>query len=132
MVSVDYPGNLATFQAIFFESATLLHGIQFNTGDIAFSYGDMSMFPDLNQAVIGVESGTSSATIGLLEDTHGVIIPGEPGHGNFPVGANEYIHFRPDGAGNYNVSIAPIPEPSAMLLAAAGVCFAMVRRGKRS
>ncbi|WAC21503.1 hypothetical protein OVA24_08910 [Luteolibacter sp. SL250] len=131
MVSVDHPGNLATFQAIFFEGATTLHGIQFNAGDIAFSYGDMSMFPDLNEAVIGVESGGSFATIGLLEDTHGVVIPGELGHGDFPVGANEYIHFRADGSGNYDVTIAPIPEPSSALLAAAGACIAMVRGRRR-
>lgn len=132
MVSVDQPGNLATFQALFFESPTMLHGIQFNAGDIAFGYGDMSMFHDLTQAVIGVESGTDFATIGLLEDTNGVVIPGEMGHGDFPVGENQYIHFRPDGSGNYNVTIAPIPEPSAVLLAAAGACFAMVRGRRRN
>lgn len=132
MESVDYPGNLATFQAIFFDKQTILHGIQFNPGDIAFSYGDVSMYPDVLEAVIGVEMGTSFATISALEGTRGVTASNMLGLENFPVGENQYIHFRPDGSGNYDVTIEPIPEPSATLLVGAGALLGMARRKRKN
>ena len=128
MESVEFPGNHATFQAIFFEAATTLHGVDFNAGDIAFSYADVSLFPTITETVIGLEDGADFATIPLLDGTRGAA--SYINYGDFPVGENEYIHLRPDGAGNYISTIAPIPEPAAALLGAAGA-LALLRRRNR-
>jgi len=129
MESGTHNGYFATFQVILFENATTLHGITFNPGDIAFSYGDVSLYSQLNEIIIGLESGDRAATLPGNETYDG--FHSIPGTGAFPVGANEYVHFRPDGSGNYNVTIAPIPEPSATAAVLLGGLLLIGRRQRK-
>ncbi|RYG58484.1 hypothetical protein EON80_27000 [bacterium] len=128
MESSTAPGNYATFQAIFFESAITLQGIAFNAGDIAFAYGDL----DAHQASvegynIGIESPGAFATYADAMPTSGFGLQGLTP--DFPVGAGEYIHFRPNGSGNYTTTIEAIPEPGSALLG--GIGMLMLFRRKR-
>lgn len=126
MENLHHPGTFANFQAILFNTATVLNGVGFNAGDIVFSYGDISVYyaetfsPETTQTTVGLENGSGSFAA----------IPGHEmvtgwhsydAFGDFPVGDDQYVLFRPDGAG-YDVSIqtAAIPEP-ASFAALAGV-----------
>ena len=129
MVSTGHNGYFSTFQAIFFENATTLHGITFNPGDIAFSYGDIGLYTQIGEVVAGLERGTSSATLPGYEGTDGN--HSFLGTGAFPVGTNQYVHFRPDLSGNYTVTIATIPEPSATAAALLGGLLLISRRRKK-
>lgn len=130
------PGNLATFQAVFFESDTTLNGFAFLAGDIIFSYGDFTDGFVGAEPTIGLENdfglvGGIAALPGT-EDTRGVF------YSDFgdvlPVGEGEFVLFRPDGAG-YDVSVetSAIPEPSSA--AALAGCLALagsaLRRRRR-
>jgi len=117
-------GFSATFQAIYFNNAATINGISFAAGDIAFSYGDITNFDELADVIIGLDQGTGgSATLPGYE-----AMGGWAAIGTFPTGANEYVHFRPDGSGNYNVTIAPIPEPGTT---AAALLGGMLLTGRR-
>ncbi|RYD22807.1 MAG: hypothetical protein EOP88_06675 [Verrucomicrobiaceae bacterium] len=122
--SVDSPGTVATFQAIFFEFADTVQGNSFSPGDIVFSYGNLGAYQAMNEVIVGLESGTSFATLpGTMAgwNSYGVT-------GNIPVGAGEFARFRPDGAGNYTVSVLPIPEPTSAALGFAGGLLMLRRR----
>lgn len=128
MESVTGPGNYATFQAIFFESAITLHGIAFNAGDIAFAYGDLGADQASVEGYnVGIEKVGAFATYAAAVPSSGFGLQGLTP--DFPVGAGEYIHFRPNGTGNYTTTIEAIPEPSSALLG--GVGMLMLFRRKR-
>lgn len=122
-----HPGYFANFQAIFIESATTLAGIGFNAGDIVFSYGDIGIYEEILEVIVGLEesSGGVAAIPGRQSEggwhSHAAI-------GDFEVGSDEYVLFRPDGAGAYNSSILQVPEPSALAVAAGAVLLAGLRR----
>ncbi|WP_367871476.1 hypothetical protein [Luteolibacter sp. Populi] len=119
-------GFVATFQAIYFNAAATLNGISFNAGDIAFSYGDIENFNLPADIMIGLDKGTGGfATLPGYETTEGWA--SHAGYGDLPVGADEYVHFRPDGGG-YDVTIEPIPEPSAIAVALLGSLLLIARR----
>ena len=122
-----HPGYFANFQAIFIESATTLAGINFNAGDIVFSYGDIGIYQEILEVIVGLEESSGGVAA----------IPGHQGEGgwhshattgDFGVGSDEYVLFRPDGAGAYNSSIVQVPEPSALAVAAGAVLLAGLRR----
>lgn len=128
MENIYAPGATATFQAIIVEQNSQLRGIDFLAGDIIFSYGDISLYSAMPELIIGLENELGSFAAlpghGLYGGVHSQDL-----FGDFPVGDNEYVLFRPDGAGNYDVSIEAVPEPSTyaaiaglLCLAAAGVC----------
>lgn len=133
MENIYAPGATATFQAIIVEQDSQLRGIDFLAGDIIFSYGDISLYSAMPELIIGLESefGGFAALPG-----HG-LYGGWHSHdvfGDFPVGDNEYVLFRPDGAGNYEVSIEAVPEPSTYAAIAGLLCLAaagIYRRGQR-
>lgn len=120
-------GFSATFQAIYFNAATILSGISFAAGDIAFSYGDIANFDELADVIIGLDQGAGgSATLPGYEP-----MEGWAAIGSVPTGADEYVHFRPDGSGSYDVtieSIGTIPEPSATAAALLGGLLLIGRR----
>lgn len=124
-------GELVSFQATFFEGTTSLHGKTFLAGDVVFTYGDLSFYQSVNEVVIGMEELTGEY-VGLetsafpSSDLRGWHSSGNTG--DIPVGANEFVLFRPDGAGNYSVSVDVIPEPSVTLWLASGVFLACKRR----
>lgn len=136
--------NFANFQAIIFESATVMNGESFLAGDIVFSYGNIGIYyasadPELTQTTIGLESaGNKYAALyrpDLLGDYSGVY-SFETFEEDFPVGENEYMLFRPDGLGNYNVTIesfSAVPEPSAFATLAGSFALAgaLLRRRRR-
>jgi hypothetical protein len=119
-------GFSATFQVIYFNTATTLNGLSFIAGDIAFSYGDIVNFSTPIDIVIGLDQGTGGhATLPGYEMTEGWA--SHSGYGDLPIGANEYVLFRPDGT-NYDVTIAAIPEPSAAATALLGSVLLLARR----
>lgn len=126
-------GELVSFQAIFIEGATTLHGQSLFAGDVVFSYGDLSFYQSGSHVVIGMRemfgeyAGLYSSDMPDqdLEGWHSF-----PATGAIPVSANEFVLFRPDGAGNYSVSVEAIPEPSVSLLMASGV-FLICKRRRR-
>jgi hypothetical protein len=128
MESALHLGYTATFQALFFEETTVLMGNTFLKGDIAFSYGEIGFYQVSMDSVIGIEDGSDYATLGEFEPTAGAA--SFVNYGEFPVGENEFILFRPNGSGGYDVSIQPIPEPatSALGLLAA---LTLLRRKRR-
>jgi hypothetical protein len=126
MESATTPGNYSTFQAIFFESAITLHGIAFSAGDIAFAYGA------LGAHLVSVEGyNVGIETTGAFS-THPDAVPtsgwGLTGMTTFPVDAGEYIHFRPNGTGNYTTTIEAIPEPGSAALGLIGASLLLRRR----
>lgn len=123
--SVDAPGTYATFQAVFFEFAGTVQGNSFLPGDIAFSYGNLGAYQAMTEVNIGLESGTSFAALPGTEAQFGWNSYAVTG--DLAVGAGEFARFRPDGSGNYNVSILPIPEPTSAALGLAG-CLLLLRR----
>lgn len=128
MESATAPGNYATFQAIFFESAITLHGIDFNAGDIAFAYGDLGAHQVSGAGYnVGIERVGAFATYAEAVPSSGWGLQGLTP--DFPVDAGEYIHFRPNGTGNYTTTIEAIPEPGAALLG--GIGMLMLFRRKR-
>jgi hypothetical protein len=143
MEKTGLSGYFANFQAIIFESATVLNDVQFSAGDIVFSYGDIGIYyapeaPELTQTTIGLENaGGDYAALyrpDVLGDYNGVYAY-PTFEEDFPVGENEYMLFRPDGNGNYNVTIETfaIPEPSAFTALAGGLVLAsaVLRRRRR-
>lgn len=124
---VGNEGFLATFQAIYFNTATTIGGLSFVAGDIVFSYGDLENFQTPADVMIGLDGGDEGfATLPGYEMTEGWASYG--GYGDFPVGENEYVRFRPNGNG-YDVTIQAIPEPSGvMLLAGGGTLLLSLRR----
>lgn len=127
MESATAPGNYATFQAIFFESAITLHGIAFNAGDIAFAYGDLGAHQASVEGYnVGIERAGAFATYAEAVPSSGFGLQGLTP--DFPVGAGEYIHFRPNGTGNYTTTIEAIPEPTSAALGLAGGLLLLRRR----
>lgn len=127
MESATAPGNYATFQAIFFESAITLHGIAFNAGDITFAYGDLGAHQASVEGYnVGIESPGFLATYADAVPTSGFGFQGLTP--DFPVGAGQYIHFRPNGSGNYTTTIEAIPEPTCAVLGLAGGLLLLRRR----
>lgn len=119
-------GFVATFQAIYFNAAATINGVSFLAGDIAFSYGDIQNFDTPADILIGLDQGVGAfATLPGYEMTEGW--SSHAGYGDLPVGANEYVLFRPDGSG-YNVSLEAIPEPSATAAALLGGLLLIGRR----
>lgn len=140
MENANHPGALANFQAILFNSATVLNGVSFQAGDIVFSYGDISIYyaetfgnPETTQTTVGLENASGAfATIPGHEMVTGW--HSYEAFGDFPVGEDQYLLFRPDG-GAYDVGIetAAIPEPSAFaalvgVFALSGACARRRRR----
>lgn len=125
MESGFHPGYFANFQAIFIESATTLAGINFNAGDIVFSYGDIGIYEQIREVMIGLEEATGgvASVPGHEEGWHSY-----GAFGDFEVGSDEYVLFRPNGAGAYNSSIVQVPEPSALAVAAGALLLASCRR----
>jgi len=114
-----YPGY-ANFQAIFFEGATTISGNNFLAGDIVFSYGDISIYWEINEVVIGLEDYGSVATLPGVESLGGYY--SSEVYIDFPVGANQYLLFRPDGYDYDSSIVTAIPEPSTnVLLATCGL-----------
>lgn len=128
MESTLHPGGFATFQAIFFESATTIQGNSFLPGDIAFSYGDLGFYDMSDDAIVGLENDGAISTLSTFVPTNGAASKNY--YGDFPVGESQYIRFRPDGAGGYEVSLQSIPEPGVALLGAIGV-LGWFRRNRR-
>lgn len=124
--SLANPGTFASFQAIFFEAETTIQGQTFQAGDIAFSYGDLSFYDVSDDAVVGIEDGSDYATLPIFEMTDGAVSKNY--YPEFPVGANQYILFRPDGGSGYDVSLQVIPEPGVWFLAAASLLGLVGRR----
>ncbi|RYD31272.1 MAG: PEP-CTERM sorting domain-containing protein, partial [Verrucomicrobiaceae bacterium] len=119
-------GFSATFQAIYFNAATILNGISFNSGDIAFSYGSISNFDIPAEILIGLDEGTGGlATLPGYESTNGWA--SHAYYGDLPVGPDEYVRFRADGNG-YDVTIQPVPEPSAIMMFFGCSLFFLTRR----
>lgn len=122
-------GTYATFQAIFFEFDDTMHGIDFKAGDIAFAYGDLGAYQVANEVIVGIESFSDFAAIPGTEAQFGW--NSYPVTGNFPVGTVQYLHFRPDGDGNYVSSIEPIPEASVAFLGGLGALMLLRRKRDR-
>jgi hypothetical protein len=127
--SESHPGYFATFQAIFFEENATIQGNDFLAGDIAFSYGDLGFYPVSDDAILGIHHNGDYATLDEMVPYAGTI--NQDMIGDFPVGADEYILFRRNGLGGYDVSIQPIPEPSTSLLAPVA-SLALLRRKRRA
>lgn len=136
MENSDHPGFHANFQAILFNTATVLNGVSFDAGDIVFSYGDIDIYyadplsPETTQTMVGLENASGSlATLPGYEMPAGW--HSYPALGDFPVGDDQYALFRPDG-GTYDVSIqtAPIPEPASFAALAGALVLggALTRR----
>lgn len=120
-------GLTATFQAIYFNAPTTLNGISFGAGDIAFSYGDVQGFDEITDVMIGLDSGDGA--IATLPGYEG--LDGWAALGSLPTGTDEYVHFRANGSGNYDVTIETlntIPEPSAATAGLLGSLLLLARR----
>lgn len=119
-LEADSYSGYANFQAIFIEGATTISGNNFLAGDIVFSYGDIGIYSTINEVVIGLEDYGSIATLPGAEAYSGHY--SRVGFGDFPVGANQYLLFRPDGYGYDSSIVTAIPEPATnVLLAASGL-----------
>lgn len=125
---VGNEGFVATFQAIYFNAAATIRGIAFGAGDIVFSYGDIINYDTPADIIIGIDKGTGAfATLPGYESTGGWAASYQPGM-TFPVDGDDYVLFRPNGSG-YDVSLQPIPEPSATTVALlSGLLVACRRR----
>lgn len=122
-------GFTATFQAIYFNAAASINGVSFNAGDIVFSYGDIQNFSTPADILIGLDKGTGATALATLPGYEGT--KGWASHsvyGNLPIGANDYVLFRPNGSGNYNVTIQAVPEPSSFAVLLAGGLLLTARR----
>lgn len=130
-LTVPGQSELASFQAIFFEDNTTLHGQDFLAGDIVFSYGDLSFYQSVPELVIGLEEMLGEY-VGLPPgDFPEMDLQGWHSYqatGGIPVGDDELVLFRPDGSGGYTVSLTPIPEPSVNLLIVPGLIALWRRR----
>jgi hypothetical protein len=139
MENAYHPGAVANFQAILFNSATVLNGASFQAGDIVFSYGDISIYyadtfgsPETTQTTVGLENSAGNLAHLPGDDYEGLLgWHSYDALGNFPVGDDQYVLFRPNGT-SYAVTIqtSPIPEPSAFaaLAGVTGLAFAAGRR----
>lgn len=133
--NVNAPDHVASFQAIFVETAITLNGVDFLAGDIVFSYGEFTNGFIGDEPTIGLENEAGEfggiAPLPGTEDTNGVFYSI---HGDvLPNGEGQYVLFRPDGAGNYTVTIenSLIPEPSAYAAIAGGFALACVAFRRR-
>ncbi|MCW1884872.1 PEP-CTERM sorting domain-containing protein [Luteolibacter flavescens] len=131
--ALTVPGqtDLVTFQAIIFSGAASIAGQSFLAGDIVFSYGDLSFYEFVPEVVIGLEDIAGSQAGLPTSDFPGTDLQGWHSHdvtGDIPVGADEFVRFRPDGSGNYGITLETIPEPSTSLLMAAGLACLWRRR----
>jgi uncharacterized protein YhjY with autotransporter beta-barrel domain len=102
-------GGNFTFQAAWFGSAQTVNGISFLPDDIVFGYETVS--------------GALSATVGLNkgDGVNSAVLPGttdgqitEPSL--LPLGPTQYLLFRPNGAGSYNVIFLDLAQIAQLAL----------------
>lgn len=125
-----HPGYFANFQAIFFEADTTLNGIDFLSGEIVFSYDDVSLYPEISELIVGLEDADGTiATLPGHEPFGGWHSSGA--FGDFPVADDEYALFSPNGTGGYEVNILAVPEPSVLVSVAGGFLMLASRRARR-
>lgn len=120
----------ASFQVIFIEADTTLGGAQFGSGDIIFSYGEISLYSAIPEVIVGL--GDMFGQSADLNNFQGWLSYGYSN--DFPVGENQYMLFRPNGSDNYDVTVENvIPEPTtyAAITAVATLALVLWRRRVR-
>jgi hypothetical protein len=121
----------ASFQVTFFETATTLKGINFEAGDIVFSYGDISIYSEASEVIVGLDSGDGSyadlsALLPGLGLAQGWLSSSKT---SFPIGEGQFALFRQDGFNNYEMSA--IPEPSTYAAFGSGLVMIGVALRRR-
>ena len=133
-----FPGSVPrqTFQAAWFGAPTTIGGFAFQPDDIAFSYNNVDAGFRNGDATVGLDKGAGGIFDPLPGDADGLISDAQ--NNLLPLGAGDFILFRPDGSGSYNSSLeslSAIPEPSTWawgLSLLGAVAFPRVRRRSAS
>ncbi len=111
---VHGPGASASrfvFQVAIFGAAGRLHGVDFQAGDIVFSYQQVGVMFAKGNASVGLES--AEGDFALLPDAENIILPSALAE-LLPLSAGDFVLFRPDADGGaeylttINVNHAPI------------------------
>jgi hypothetical protein len=118
-----------SFQAVLFGSDTTINGFAFQTGDIAMGYNPINAYSaSYLTATVGLNEGdgvgftpTPGTTDGAVSGSNVNVLP---------TGTNQFVLYRPDGAGGYTASVqefgvSPVPAPPGFILAGLG-CLGMV------
>lgn len=138
MSDFDVFARTSTFQAVFFFDESTLGGHTFQANDIVFAYGPISELSETTTVSVGLEfyyENIENPEAGPITNTAffemGVIDSAD----ELPTAPGEYILFRPDAFGGYDVSVtSAVPEPSAYaaLAGAFALSGALLRRRRRT
>ncbi len=107
-----------TFQVVWFNGPFTIGSFNFQAGDIAFDYTNMTNFLQGN-ATVGLDQGNSSGFRALPGTTNGVITD----LSLLPIDDDRFVLFRDDGAGGYNASLqslSSVPEPATVITLVTG------------
>lgn len=123
----DPSGGTSTFQILLLLNDSTIGGYSFQAGDIAISYGGLGHATD-GTITVGVAqngsngTGTPFSADGQMTDLS--LLPS----------GNEFLLYRPNQSGGYDVSVASaVPEPSSLALMGCGLIgLATYARRKRS
>ncbi|MFO0811931.1 MAG: PEP-CTERM sorting domain-containing protein [Gemmatales bacterium] len=126
------PAARYTFQAVWFNGPLTIGTFNFQAGDLAFDYTNMSTFLQGGNATVGLDQGNSSGFNPVPGSADGFITD----LSLLPIDNEQFILFRENQAGGYDVSIqslAAVPEPSTVIMTGAGLGAIVlgVRRHRR-
>lgn len=129
------PGPRFAFQAALFGSAQVIDGVQYQAGDIVFSYDRVTpSFRDGN-ATIGLNEGRNLGYAPMPGTTNGIVTDGTIAD---LFGGHDAILFRADGQGGYSATLMTlesqaVPEPAGVAMLGTGaIALGVFARRRRA